>query len=65
MVSVEPYVDGDVVMIPKRAEGPEGLVGMGWVPLPRDDPQYRAWIEYLSAKEIKAPRVGRRPGGRS
>lgn len=64
MVSVEPYVDGDVVMIPKRAEGPEGTVGIGWVPLTPDDPQYQQWLDYLSAKDIRPPRGGRRPGGK-
>jgi hypothetical protein len=62
VVSAEPYLDNGVVMIPKRAEGPEGTVGIGWVPLTRDDPQYRQWLDYLSAKDMQAPRSGRRPG---
>lgn len=64
-MSVEPYIDHGVVMIPKRAEGPGGDdVGIGWVPLERDDPQYQQWLDYLSAKgmQASAPR-GRRPGG--
>lgn len=59
-MSVEPFIQDGVVMVPKRAEGPDGLVGVGYVPLTADDPQYRQWLDYLAAKGITPPR---RPAG--
>jgi hypothetical protein len=47
-MSLEPYRDGDRVMVPMRAEDPAtDTVGVGYVELEVDDPDYGEWVEYL------------------
>lgn len=48
---VEPYQVDGVWMVPRRAEtdDPNGPVGVGFVPLTRDNPQYDDWMEYIRA----------------
>lgn len=67
MSYVEPYRDGDVIMAPATANGtsPSGapIVGIGWMPVRRGDPDWRKWNDYLNSKGDTETRVGRRPGG--
>jgi hypothetical protein len=43
-------LDDGRIMVPKRAESEDGQsVGIGWVELTPDDPQYRDWLAYVEA----------------
>lgn len=48
---LEPQRLGDGrILIPKRAESEDGeAVGLGWVELTEDDPQYDDWMKYIEA----------------
>lgn len=36
----------DRLLIPRRAEGPDGLIGDGMVEIGPDDPEYEAWLPF-------------------
>lgn len=41
--------DGTIT-IPKRAEGPGGIIGDGMVTIGPDDPDYEAWDRWLKSQ---------------
>lgn len=55
MGNIEPYVDDrGRVWVPKRAEAEtEDVVGIGWVELTEEDPDYAQWMAYLG--ELNGP----------
>lgn len=40
-------VTESMLLVPKRAEGPGGLVGDGWALLRRGEPDFEAWLPYV------------------
>lgn len=42
-------LDDDRILAPKRAEGPDGLIGDALVEMTPEDPDYQLWDEYLTA----------------
>jgi len=42
-----PYLEDGKLYVPVRAEGPNGLIGDGWVELSPDDPQYQAVLAWV------------------
>jgi hypothetical protein len=62
---VQPIRDGRRILVPKRAEGPDGTIGDGLVWLTPGDPDYDMWDRHLKAIATETPaRTGRTPGGR-
>ena len=47
---MEPKMINGKVWIPKRAEGPNGIIGDGWVELKPGDPDYDIIYEWLTTK---------------
>jgi len=50
---MQPILIDGKVMVPKRADGPGGAIGDGYVEMSSDDPDYalvRAWLEQKEAK---------------
>jgi len=39
------------LLIPRRAEGPDGLIGEGMDEIGPDDPEYADWLAYLTRKK--------------
>ena len=58
----EPFRRDGKWMVPARAEGPGGLVGIGWVELTEQHPQYDEWVQYLAGEPDWAERASKRIG---
>jgi hypothetical protein len=41
------------LLIPKRAEGPNGIIGDGMIEITSDDPEYKEWDGYLTKIEAE------------
>ena len=39
---------GRMLLIPRRAEGPDGLVGDGMIEIDSSDPEYAAWCTWFA-----------------
>jgi hypothetical protein len=40
------------LLVPRRAEGPRGIIGDGIVEIGPDDPDYTAWVQMLVLDEF-------------
>jgi hypothetical protein len=41
------------LLVPRRAEGPHGLIGDAMVEIGPDDPDFAAWDKWLRAEELE------------
>ena len=55
-------LDDDRLLVPMRAEGPDGTVGDGMVEIGHDHPDYGAWLPRI--EESGTRRTGSGPGAR-
>ena len=55
------WLDDDRLLVPMRAEGPDGTMGDGMVEIGPDHPDYGAWLPHI--EESGARRTGY-PAGR-
>jgi hypothetical protein len=62
MSGLEPARRGRQILAPRRAEGPDGLVGVGIVELSPGDPDYDMWDKYLKSQRQGRSAAGKRVG---
>jgi hypothetical protein len=55
-------LDGGQLLIPMRAEGPNGELGNGWVRIGPDHPDYKRWLaDAEKGEQLNGARADNRP----